>query len=74
MQGMEWNGKVNMVLEKLSEGALDLERWKKGGEKVIWVEKKKSKKQNSRCKMWLGAVREGPDWTGVLGEEIGARF
>lgn len=74
MQGMEWNGKVSMVLEKLSEGVLDLERWKKGGENVIQVKKKKSKKQNSRCKMCMGAVREVPDWTGVLGEEIGARF
>lgn len=41
-----------MVLEKLSEGVLDLERWKKGGEKVIQVKKKKKAKNktaDARC-------------------------
>lgn len=72
MQGMEWNGKGSMVLEKLSEGALDLERQKKGGEKVIQVKKNQNKIADARC-AW-GTVREGLDWTGLLGEELGARF
>lgn len=69
---MEWNGKGSMVLEKLSEGALDLERSRREGRKSSRVKTKQNKIADARC-AW-GTVSEGPDWTGVLGEEVGARF
>lgn len=72
MQGMEWNEKGSVVLEKLSEGALDLERSRREGKKSSRLKKTHNKIADARC-AW-GTVSEGPDWTGVLGEEVGARF
>lgn len=72
MQGMEWNGKGSMVLEKFSEGALALERSRREGEKSSRLKNTQNEIADARC-AW-GTVSEGPDWTGVLGEEVGARF
>lgn len=44
MQGMEWNGKGSMVLEKLSEGALDLERSRREGKKLSRLKKQNKTK------------------------------